>query len=363
MTHTHRSLSFALVSILYLAPACTEPALESLGEVTQAENCGQNVCGSNSPLLGSHEAAEVHQSSVAGGHLENQSGVRLVEFRDPADNPARYQVDGKGELFILDMAGSVTHKGAAVVGATFMLRHVASNTDYELVIVGYHQTLTYWIGAIEFLPSYTMEYTENGLPSPRNLCPGPYDRDPDTNDLYPHSLDVILSTGERYDFDTRDIFDIGAAASNGWTNIACVGDGPSKMLLYRHRPETAANDPHWSSPDQRQALLRMWAADYCGTGTTFTRQGEPLTWRDRFDWMTEAPWTSVEAVWTPDGAACLSSPRAEDWLFPIWKADVESTCSQELGVPVTFPSCDELPFTGMNWTASHAGHYFKTWNP
>ena len=361
MTHTPRTMSFALVCILCLAPACTEEMLGSLGESTQAANCGQNTCGSNSPILFGHDAAEMNQS-LAGAHLANQAGVRLVEFRDPDGIPARYQVEDDGELVILDGGGAVTHSGAAVVGASFVLRHDDSNSDYVLVITDYHQTLSYWIGPAESLPSYTMKYSFVGDVGLRNLCPGPYEHDPRTNSLYPHSLDVLLSTGERYQIGTRNIFDTGAA-SDGWTNFACVGDGPSKMLLYRHRPDTPENDPYASPLARRQALLRMWAADYCGTGTSFTRHGEPLAWRDHLGMMTEGVTSSVEAIWTPEGVACLDVPRGADWLQdPVTKADVESACSQAFGKTITFPSCAGF---GDNdaWPDVNPTFYFKTWNP
>src|SRR5262249_42685097 len=50
--------------------------------------------------------------------------------------------------------------------------------------------------------------------------------------------------------------------------------------------------------------------DYCGHGTPFTVAGQPLTWADSNNWMSMLAATTLEARWTPQGAACVGTPRA-----------------------------------------------------
>jgi hypothetical protein len=95
-------------------------------------------------------------------------------------------------------------------------------------------------------------------------------------------------------------------------NFACTGTTLSKLYLMRH---TSASRPA-SRPvpvSQRQALLRMLTADYCGTGETFTHNGVPLAFAARgwsgfahYDLGARQP---LEAIWSDKGAVCIGQPR------------------------------------------------------
>jgi hypothetical protein len=57
-------------------------------------------------------------------------------------------------------------------------------------------------------------------------------------------------------------------------------------------------------------MLKMFTADVCGDGTSFTVHGQPLLWADANHLMGFAkPAASLEAVWTDKGAVCLDTPR------------------------------------------------------
>jgi hypothetical protein len=56
--------------------------------------------------------------------------------------------------------------------------------------------------------------------------------------------------------------------------------------------------------------LKMFTADVCGDGTSFTVHGQPLLWADANHLTAfERSAASLEAVWTDQGAVCLDTPR------------------------------------------------------
>jgi hypothetical protein len=136
-----------------------------------------------------------------------------------------------------------------------------------------------------------------------------------------------------------------------WFNIACEGTAIAKLHLLRH---TAASvfDPRADVPTgsdhaipvppgiptgpivhprrttkvpERQALLKMLTADYCGIGFPFTENGHPLSYTFQQPWQPLFPRTngsavpfrgldnvSIDALWNQDGAVCLAVPRLSD---------------------------------------------------
>jgi hypothetical protein len=118
----------------------------------------------------------------------------------------------------------------------------------------------------------------------------------------------------------------------------------AKMHLLRHT--TAGIDPTGQVPvapdKQRQSMLKMLTADYCGTGQSFTVNGHPLRYMDRAGIYTANPvdvsdLPNLEAIWGPQGAVCINKPR----MVPL--LDVETACGR-LNNP--FPSCTSM---AGNW--------------
>lgn len=357
MTHSHKHALIAITFTLCLTPACVELQPEKPDALVEKGGCSEIQCGSNSPSLGDYSAAEIHLdpgATVKGDdpadkatNLVNQDGLYLIEFFDPTGVPARYYVERDGEL-VIPRTGAPELRGAAVVGSKFFMGNTnAGEPDLYLTIRAYHNTIPYWIGAADNMHSYEMTYSPDPTASmshSSSLCPGPYT---DPTPVDPEYRDVVFSVGERYDFHTRRVFGLGNSA--GWTNLSCLGDGPSKSLLYRHNPATPAADPYYTDWRQRQALRYMYAADFCGDGSVFTMQGHPLEYQDHAGWITaNTIGATVEAVWGLNGPVCVDVPRWAKYT----KADIEAECNK------TFPSCSEPQFD--NWEASY---YFKSWNP
>ena len=88
------------------------------------------------------------------------------------------------------------------------------------------------------------------------------------------------------------------------------GSGLAKLQLTGHT-EVAKLAGFSTTASQRQSMLKLLAADYCGTGKAFTVGGQRLEWKDAEGTMKLPLFarTQVEARWTPQGAACLQVPR------------------------------------------------------
>ena len=79
------------------------------------------------------------------------------------------------------------------------------------------------------------------------------------------------------------------------------------MALLQHVPYDGA-----TSPEEREATLRMIRADYCGDGTSHTLLKTPIVWADDrgfVPWDSDANDPVLEAHWSDEGALCLGKPR------------------------------------------------------
>ncbi len=218
----------------------------------------------------------------------------------------------------------------------------------------------YWtkvLGAPEYVETYKLAWKlppSSGGPTNgvyRDLCK--ISTAPD--DPWRNRLDALVFEGERYDIETKAITSTSAAPFVSWFNIACAGSLPAKMHLAR-RTSVAQSPPTFNLTidDDRQAMARMWAADYCGTGRTFTKTGLKLRIRDRQTfsifqdgWLAHIQPLSYsdanstesgfryEAVWGAGGAVCLETPRM------VQRSKVEEYC--------TIPTCTSLPWFPGGW--------------
>jgi ADYC domain len=171
-----------------------------------------------------------------------------------------------------------------------------------------------------------------------------------------NQLDALVFDGERYDVSSKEITAWPTTQFTSWFNVACAGSLPAKMHLVR-RTAAASNGLFTSTiEDDRQAFARMWAADYCGTGETFTITGHKLRVRDRKTfqapndgWLAEVgpvswsavdatvPGFSYEAVWDADGAVCLEAPRL------VARAKIETACGRAI------PRCSDQSWFPGDW--------------
>lgn len=151
------------------------------------------------------------------------------------------------------------------------------------------------------------------------------------------ALDVyqtLLFEGDRFDLETRTVE---SAPDDKWFNIGCGTHTLAKMRLTRNTIHTA---PGWQNV---QAALKMFSADYCGTGSAYTVDGEPLVWRDRGSMHFWQNPRELEARWDENGAICLDSPRLLRSTSPLaphvfdW-AEITKECAD---VKHSLPPCTE----------------------
>jgi hypothetical protein len=171
----------------------------------------------------------------------------------------------------------------------------AADRRYQIQIAGVAQT-RFWAGTKNPVTTYVMTTTSAADPTPRPLCAG-------------ERNEAILFEGDRYDAATRTVTATGAGAA-GWINIACKGTALAKLYLTRH---TEASQQVVTTRAERQAMLKMFTDDVYGDGTTFTVPRQPLLWQDAKGITTyRSTPRGVEALWSENGAVCLSDPRRPD---------------------------------------------------
>jgi ADYC domain len=229
-----------------------------------------------------------HELSLTGA--QNAAGFAVTGIRR---GTTPYELEVSGSSVTAHPRSGIGDRltGPALVGLVIDLRDPAGKR-YALRFAA-SGTTTFWAGSSTIVPTYELTYTNTTDGAPRPLCTVGVNQ-------------AILFEGDRYDAARKTVIATGAA-SRGWINIACAGTALAKLFLIRH---TEASQEVRTTRAERQAMLKMFTADVCGDGTSFTVHGQPLFWADakgitRFP---NAP-RSLEAVWNEKGAVCLEEPR------------------------------------------------------
>lgn len=117
--------------------------------------------------------------------------------------------------------------------------------------------------------------------------------------------------------------------------LTCESGAVAQCALWGYAPWERAVRPGTleveALSDYHQACLHMKRGAYCGTEASFTRPGTAIEVSDPFG-IQRTSVSEVEAIWTADGAACLSSPRDPDAGFE--------------GCPEPLPACPPSPAAG-----------------
>ena len=314
------------------ATACLEvPPLAERAAALQ--ECPEEYCGSNSPRI---EVYGFHELNLV-GHPNPQNMVltRATLAGEPVHLTV-YNSELKAQL------GEVVITGADLVGLLITVTIDGRDFALELMSVG---QMSYPVPSTsgDTLPTYVFEYIDS-LGVRRNLCGNRPIQVPTKDLLYWEAFgqvprEAILFEGDRIDTSTMTI---SPSFDPTWFNIGCAGHTLSKLHLTRNTVASRASVYGHGLAD-RQATLKLLAADYCGTGKPFTVAGQPLAWRDPQQVMQFYSGASaLEARWGASGAICLSRPRlstpanaAGAQLFPnIWQA-IAAECPDLLNRPCT----------------------------
>ncbi len=345
MQPIHARARRVLCVLVLLAPAGCVTGLEeeptdepSVNHLAINADCPNFGCGSNSPVVGwppFHELDEgsppeaARARSRASAPLDdeeeldqrgqfNAEGLRVVHIRSGFNE---YRLDVEGDkLRALDEDGNVELEGAELVASVIVLEKEeddGTTTRFDVFIEHHSSSLTFWIGADgddedkeeDRIDTYRLTWATANEPGPRQpVCPLPADYD----EWGPVAHEAIFFQGDRYDAVTKDVIGTGGE-TQGWFNVGCAGSATAKMHLNRHT-EAGSSDDYTATTLERQALLKMFVSDYCGTGTAFTEVGEPLRWENSRDWQLLGLDDPIdhEAVWDHTGALCLDTPRMGD---------------------------------------------------
>jgi ADYC domain len=306
-------------SVLFASLGCAEPGAVA-ARIAPGE-CPELGCGLNGAWLGVElpfRELDLGTANDPGTRRPNERGLTIESFRDRSGNALAIDVVGD-ELLGRSGAGAIS--GPALEGSIITL--VTAKVPvarYFLRIERVAQT-GFWTepciaskcAPSDRLPLYTITFTKQGDPKkPANLCEPLDPVDPTTAE---RGIDatVLVFRGDRY---TRD-YTVSEPAGTSWFNIACAGTAISKLHLLRHT-RASSRLARNTSVAQRQAVLRMLTADYCGVGHPFTTDGHPLHYTFRQSWEPQYPrfatraLSSVDALWTDDGARCIGTPRLAD---------------------------------------------------
>jgi hypothetical protein len=247
-----------------------------------------------------------HELNLHG--LPNAAGFAVIGVR--LGNEA-YDLEVKGSTVTAHprTGSGARPTGTALVGLVIDMRDT-TGASYALRFAAAGAT-AYWAGSLETVATYAFTYTSAAQQEPKPLCTAGLN-------------EAIVFTGDRYDAGSKTVIATGAA-TRGWINIACASTALAKLFLVRH---TEASQEVPTTRAERQAMLKMFTADVCGDGTSFTVHGQPLFWSDvkgitRFP---DAPMT-LEAVWNEQGAVCMEQPRRSNLA-----ADIKAHCG-------TLPRC------------------------
>jgi hypothetical protein len=334
----------SLTSCLREPAAPPAPASASEVEVEQPLACGF-PCGDNGGVIDGVFFWELNLGREVGANEVAYQRFARNEGELAARRTLRLDVLG-ARLRALDPITNTWIEGANLTNGVMEIS-VAGDL-YLVKIVAVHggsQGEPYWTKpGREFVETYTLRWA---VKPPMNITPVYADVCATTtppHEPWTNQLDALVFEGERYVPSSKQISPWPTTPFLSWFNVACAGSLPAKMHLVRRT--TAASKGVFTSTidDDRQAFARMWAADYCGTGETFTVTGQKLRVRDRKPfqaqqdgWIAEqgpvgwsdtddaeAPGFSYEAVWGPDGAVCLDTPRR------IERATIEDACGHRI---------------------------------
>lgn len=352
--------SFALIPILAcIDPTEPPPDVEPIPLVQQT--CAH--CGPNGAQVDGHPFSWI---ALDGSESE---GVKFLEFRKN-NQVVELDVD-KTVLRYRD--GTGWHWGSNLVGGA--MRVAIGDKKYDVFISSVHCDATGGIHcATPGIPYWTE--TPSGTAETYKLTwvnPDPKSGERLEGDVCPydaveelsggHLKEALVFEGDHYNVDTRDI---SASAMGPETrapfNIACVGSLPFKMELAR-RTEATKNDTYQTTiADDRQALARAWAAEYC-RGQVFTETGHLLRIMDKRGWLPRQGWGwnrltpilnpkfTYEAVWDADGAVCVEKPRlgVPDPIGSVEESVVWQWIKDRCPKGDRPPRCSDQPWFPRQW--------------
>ena len=311
------------------APAPVAAARAPGGPATNLV-CGEWLCQTNAASVGDG----LYFFELDGsGAAPNEQGFYYRSFTAPDGGPLTLSVQGS-ELRGTRGTGpdQFLFVRENLVGSTMILERDKQRYEVKIAAVG---QVRFWVGPeLECAPTYTFEYRKAPEKGPtdepfQSLCSG-LDMDKEWNRPGMTETLALVFSGDHYDARKKTV---APPPSADWFNVACAGSALAKMHLLRHTEAGSYNSTYQADPpngpmrgpymttfDQRQAMFKMITDDICGTGHSFTMDGELVFYADVGQWHPldfSGPVPArgrLEALWDKNGAICLDEARrfAED---------------------------------------------------
>ena len=306
---------FASLGMVGALGACVVAEAEDTTAVAlTGTRCDLWGCGANSASVG--DGILFDELDWSGREL-NKSGTVILGAYSQYGTPVQLRVE-RHELYAVALDGSREYHNSDLLGTIVKLKHPTAT--FELRIDGVdQQSLEFWSGVTEAVPSYLIRARTTSNDGFKELiCKNNVVGEDPRWASAPNN--AIAFQWDRYDAPSKTVY---ADPSSTWFNLACAGTTPAKLHLQRHTEAGAylANGKraYPTSLAQRQTLLKMFTADFCGNGTSYTADGTPLwylnasgTMSNAFVWPTPTRATG-EAIWNAWGAVCLDTPRRDPW--------------------------------------------------
>lgn len=311
-----------------------------------SDGCPKWGCG-NSPIM-IHNG--IHDLSLGGAPNNEKVTIEMRQGRAVIRKDGlRYElrVEGARIRGYHFSSGALALEADELVGAEIEL--LQYQAPYYTIHISGVRRMIMPVGARDEVELYTMSWQDHGAaPAPeQTLCnfanpyPDPSEDKHQTEQLLGlASNETLVFEGDRYDpygMTTEVDFD------NTWFNFGCAGRLLSKLYLTRNTgPQTPWED--------RQATLKMYSADYCGTGNTFTVDGTRIRWAGgQSDYYGEPE--KIEARWTHKGASCLHEPRLlaqpAPTVYPDIMKSIRDVCS--------IPDCANLDYNDRDGASRVTG--------
>ena len=291
-------------------------------EVEQLVGCGSWTCGANSPIInnfGFHDSHEGWLPNLAG--LENQAGLKIVRFTKAGTS---YRLDVRDGRLYGYQGIVLALSGQALVDARIVMQHAGSGSHFAIRIASVQSNVNYWAAPqaqpAPTLESYRLEWNfSDALGNTTtsrwtNVCSRasevPADNTPPVDMpgfVAMSGYNTLLFEGDRVDAGHKMFL---SALDSKWFNFGCAGSALAKMALMGHT-QAARSAGYDTTIPERTTLLKMFVADYCGTGAVWTVAGQPLSWKDNRGFIDHAPNATIEARWTAQGASCLQKIRID----------------------------------------------------
>lgn len=275
--------------------------------------CPRFGCGANSPVI---DTFEIHELSLNPGQRNDQGFAIETYNKQPVlqQGTRRWVLHVEnGRIFGTIKGGAVRLEGEDLIGAWVPVTR--GKQRYALSIEGV-RAMTYFVAPYDAVEAYTLGWKQVDTDKPKvNLCSNLTELeeelrvDPEgarRNLMGMLVAEAIVFEGDRIQADPKTM---SPGADDAWFNFGCAGHTLSKLRLTHNTVHSqAAGLPRaW---EQRQATLKMLAADYCKIGLPFTVAGQPLVWRGDAVSFFQPP-RELEARWDETGPVCLNIPRLE----------------------------------------------------